>query len=293
MAKPLPPLTWFRSFEAAARHLSFTAAAEEIGLTQSAVSQQVKSLETRLRVSLFTRRARGLSLTDDGRRLLPQVGVALEKLAEATDAFDAGSTDDLLTVASSVSVAQWVIAPYLSELTTRYPSTRLRFLSAIWPDDFQSARADVEIRFGSENQVGRNAELLTPARLVALKSPKLTGQLEDLPLIEAVGTSGGWNAWREQVGGGLNPQIFADSYGMALHLAAQGNGVALVSELLAGHAIKSGVLERAHTASIPSKEGYYLSIRKGTETASEFRTWLLDRLTRDAAFLEVKTQSPR
>ena len=64
MAKSLPPLTWFRAFEAAARHLSFTAAANEIGMTQSAVSQQVKSLEMRLGVALFTRQARGLSLTD-------------------------------------------------------------------------------------------------------------------------------------------------------------------------------------------------------------------------------------
>lgn len=113
LPKSLPPLTWFRTFEAAARHLSFTAAADEIGLTQSAVSQQVKALETRLRVSLFIRQARGMSLTDDGRRLLPQVGAALGTLAAATDTFDAGSTQNLLTVASSVSVAQWVIAPNL------------------------------------------------------------------------------------------------------------------------------------------------------------------------------------
>lgn len=278
MARTLPPLTWFRSFESAARHLSFTAAAEEIGLTQSAVSQQVKSLETRLRVELFTRRPRGLSLTDDGRRLLPQVGAALEKLAAATDTFDTGPSDNLLTIATSVSVAQWVIAPHLSEFTASHPDIRLRFLSAIWPDDFHSARADVEIRFGSDNQVGRNAELLTPSRLIALKSPKLLGNLTDLPLIEAVGTSGGWKSWSDTVGVELHPQIFADSYGMALHLAAQGNGVALVSELLAGHAVQSGMLERAHHASLPCQEGYYLSFKESSAPASQFRTWLVNKI---------------
>jgi len=278
MAKSLPPLTWFRSFEAAARHLSFTAAAEEIGLTQSAVSQQVKSLETRLGIELFTRRARGLSLTDDGRRLLPQVGAAMEQLSAATDIFDAGPGDDLLTIATSVSVAQWVIAPNLRKFTTNRPNTRLRFLSAIWPDDFHSARADVEIRFGSEKQVGKNAELLTPSRLIALKSPRLRGHLSDLPLIEAVGTSSGWSAWARAVGGNPQPEFFADSYGMALHLAMHGNGVALASELLAGHAISSDLLEPAHEASIPGQEGYYLSVKESNSAASEFRTWLLSIL---------------
>ena len=279
MAKSLPPLTWFRSFEAAARHLSFTAAAGEIGLTQSAVSQQVKALETRLRVTLFTRQPSGLSLTDAGRRLLPQVGAALETLAAATAPFDAGPSETLLTIAASVSVAQWIIAPTLTEFTTCHPDIRVRFLSAIWPDDFQSARADVEIRFGSEKQVGGNAVALMPNRLVALKSPALDGQLDDLPLIETVGTSDGWNAWSAQVGyGPLRPCIFADSYGMALHLASHGNGVALASELLARHALQTGRLVQAHDAAIPGKEGYFLSVNEAAPLAGVFRDWLQTHL---------------
>lgn len=281
MKKSLPPLTWFRAFEAAARHLSFTAAGDEIGLTQSAVSQQVKALETRLRVALFTRHARGLSLTDDGRRLLPQVGAALGVLSAATDTFDAGPTETLLTVASSVSVAQWIIAPALANFTERHPNIRIRFLSAIWPDDFSSARADVEIRFGSEKQVGKNAELLTPSRLVAVKAPDLDGALRDLPLIEAVGTSSGWSDWSARVGTVPEPHIYADSYGMALHFAAQGNGVALVSELLVRHAIETGQIVRAHPAAIPANEGYYLSIDSGSKFAVQFQTWILAQLPKE------------
>lgn len=279
MAKSLPPLTWFRAFEAAARHLNFTAAAAEIGLTQSAVSQQVKSLELRLRVALFTRLPRGLALTDDGRKLLPQVGAALETLAAATDRFEAAPSQNLLTIATSVSVAQWIIAPQLSDFTARHPDIHLRFLSAIWPDDFHSARADVEIRFGSQKQVGGNAQVLTPNRLVALKSPQLAGALHQLPLIEAVGTSDGWQAWSEKNGGDLHPQIYADSYGMALHLAMHGNGVALVSALLATHATASHLLVPAHDASISAKEGYYLSINETVPAARQFRDWLLARLS--------------
>ncbi len=166
----------------------------------------------------------------------------------------------------------------MAEFTARHPKALVRFLSAIWPDDFHSARADVEIRFGSEKQVGRGAELLTPNGLVALKSPGLLGDLESLPLIEAVGTSGGWRAWSEAVAPVPAPSLFADSFGMALQLAAHGNGVALVSELLAAHALESGLLQRAHAASIPSQEGYYLSIDEANPMARAFRAWLLESL---------------
>lgn len=282
MKKSLPPLTWFRAFEAAARHLSFTAAGDEIGLTQSAVSQQVKALETRLQVALFIRHARGLALTDEGRKLLPQVGSALGTLSAATDKFDAGPAENLLTIAASVSVTQWIIAPNLEDFSRKHPHIRLRFLSAIWPDDFNSARADVEIRFGSEKQAGHNADLLTPNRLVALKSPRRSGDLSELPLIESVGTTSGWKDWSRQIGPVPEPQIFADSYGMALHFAANGNGVALVSELLIKHAIETDLLERAHPASITGNEGYYLSVAKENAFARQFKDWLIAQLPREA-----------
>lgn len=275
MAKSLPPLAWFRAFDAAARCLSFTAAAHELGMTQSAVSQQVKSLEARLGEPLFRRHARGLSLTDAARRLVPEVAAALEKLTVATHRFDGRADENQLSVASSVSVAHWVLSPHLHSFTARHPALRIRFLSAIWPDDFHTALADVEIRFGSEKQVGKDAVLLNPNRLVALKAPHLVGTLEELPLIEAVGTSAAWKAWGERIGGQTKPRLFADSYGMALQLAANGNGVSLTSELLAGHAIHTGQLVRAHAGSIDGPEGYFLSINAQNPYAVHFRDWLI------------------
>lgn len=277
MTKSLPPLGWLRSFEAAARHLSFTAAAEELGLTQSAISQQVKSLETRLGVPLFMRRARGLALTDAGRRLLPDIDAPLQALAAAMEGVDAGPAENLLTIATSVSVAQWVIGPRLPEFQAQFPDLRVRLFSAIWPDDFHATRADVEIRFGSARQAGTEAELLLPNRLIALKSPKVQGDLYDLPLIEAVGTSGGWRSWAKHVGATQPPSLYTDTYGMALHLATQGSGVALVSELLAEHALQTGLVVRAHHAWLPSQEGYYLSYSKNKTQAAAFREWLLSR----------------
>jgi DNA-binding transcriptional LysR family regulator len=278
MAKALPPLTWFRAFESAARRLSFTSAAEEIGMTQSAVSQHVKSLESRLGVALFIRRARGLSLTDDGRKLLPQVASALDTLAVAARTFETGPSQNLLTVATSVSVAQWIIAPRLAAFSALHPNIRLRFLSTIWPDDFHTVRADVEIPFGSAKQFGRGAVLLEPNDLVALKSPKLEGALHDLPLIEAVGTSGGWKSWQCDNSRILTPQIFVDSFGAALNMAAHGNGVALVSEVLSQSALQSGQLERAHDAAVSCNEGYYLRIDEKNPTSIQFRDWMLEQV---------------
>jgi DNA-binding transcriptional LysR family regulator len=279
MAKSLPPLTWFRSFEAAARHLSFTAAAYEIGLTQSAVSQQIKALESRLGAALFLRKARALSLTDEGRKLLPQVEAALAQLSAATAHFDAAPARDLLTIAASVSVTQWLIAPALPSFTAAHPGVRIRFLSAIWPDDFKTALADVEIRFGSRKQVGDDAVALEPSGLVAVKSVDLAGDLRDLPLIGSVGTSDTWSTWALAAGyPPLTPSIHADSYGMALHLAAQGNGVALVNAMLALHATRSGALGLAHPLRIPAHEGYFLSVPGTKPAAARFRDWLLSQL---------------
>ena len=278
MVKALPPLAWFRAFESAARRLSFTAAAEEIGMTQSAVSQHVKSLETSLGVALFIRRARGLSLTDDGRKLLPQVSSALETLTVAARNFDTVPSKNVLTVAASVSVAQWLISPRLKEFTNKNPEINIRFLSTIWPDDFHTVRADVEIPFGSQKQFGRNATRLEPSGLVALKSPKFSGNIESSTLIESVGTSDGWKLWAESVGGNPMPKIFVDSYGAAMNLAINGNGIALVSNILAQDAIRSGKLIMADKTLLTCNEGYYLRYNDKNLLAKQFHDWLINSL---------------
>ena len=278
MVKALPPLAWFRAFESAARRLSFTAAAEEIGMTQSAVSQHVKSLETSLGVALFIRRPRGLSLTDDGRKLLPQVSSALETLTVAARNFDTVPSKNVLTVAASVSIAQWLISPRLNEFTNKNPEINIRFLSTIWPDDFHTVRADVEIPFGSQKQFGRNATRLEPSGLVALKSPKFSGNIESSTLIESVGTSDGWKLWAESVGGNPLPKIFVDSYGAAMNLAINGNGIALVSNILAQDAIRSGKLIMADKTLLTCNEGYYLRFNDKNLLAKQFHDWLINSL---------------
>lgn len=275
MSKPLPPLNWFRAFESSARLLSFTAAAAEIGMTQSAVSQQIRALETRLRVVLFERRARGLALTDEGRKLLPQVEAALEQLIAATDQFDLAPSQTELIVRASISMIEWVISPNLGEFHRAHPGVSIRFMTAIWPDEFSAARVDIEIRFGSRKQAGLDAQPVLPNDLIALKSPELHGDIRDLPLIEAVGTSSGWSDWGKAAGiAGLKPSVFVDSYGLALRLAADGNGVALVSSALTRNVLRSGSLITANPTAIPGKEGYFLSLLRPSAPAVAFCDWL-------------------
>ena len=110
-----------------------------------------------------------------------------------------------------------------------HPGKRVRMLSTIWPDDFKAFLADVEIRFGSDKQVGDGAERLTPDSLVAVVRPERKGPFEDQALIEAVGTS---ETWRDRARmtdrtEELRSSIFVDSHGAALDMASHGNDVAL------------------------------------------------------------------
>jgi LysR family glycine cleavage system transcriptional activator len=278
MARALPPLNWFRSFEAAARHLNFTMAAEELSLTQSAVSQQVRLLELRLGVPLFVRKARGLAITDDGRRLLPQVGSALETLGAAAATFDAGPTEGLLTVAASVSVAQWVLAPRIGTFLATRPGLRIRIVSTIWPDELTSRITDAEIRFGSDKQVGRDAARLGPDALIAVARDPPAGALPDQVLIEAVGAASGWAAWGRAAGieAPLSPTLFVDSHGLALTMAAEGQGVALTSSWLAAGALRSGAVRQVHGAELPSADGYFLAVNRTAGPAQDFARWLTE-----------------
>ena len=204
---------------------------------------------------------------------------ALRTLQAATDPYFTEDTDSTITVAASISIIEYVISPALSGFRSQGISPTIRFIGAIWPDDFAAKSAnpiaDVEIRFGSERQVGTNAVALTPNTLIAVKSPKLTSDLRDAPLIEAVGTSDGWSAWGKVAGiDGLKPTRLVDSYGLAVRLAQDGNGVALVNQGVASNAMNQGTLCLAHEASLPAQEGYYLSVLRDGRLAQDFASWV-------------------
>ncbi len=284
MPRSVPPLTWFRAYESAARHLSFTAAAEELHLTQSAISQQVRSLEVRLGEPLFHRRPRGLALTDEGRKLLPEVSAALGTLAAVANRYDVRDARAELTVAASVSFIQWVITPAIHRLRVAAPDLRLRLVSTVWPDDFRVADADVEIRFGTERLVADGAKRLLPDDLVVVAATSLRvdpDHLDAHPLIETVGTTDGWKQWAKIAGypEPVNASLFVDYHGAALDLAVAGAGVALTSSLLATRSLVSGNLQQVRPEALSSRDGYFLVAReRAGKAVRSFADWLESEL---------------
>ncbi len=289
MARSLPPLTWFRAFESAARNLSFTAAAHELGLTQSAISQQVHSLELRFGCRLFVRKHRGLALTDEGRRLVPTVARGLGTLRTAAESFETRTDQMVLSVATSVSIAQWYLVPRLKAFCDAHDGASVRLMTKVWPDEFSGSGADVEIRFDSVKNSWTNSTLLGSNRIVLVAAPELVGEnfatgnsREEIarhPLIQAVGTSDTWQSWadRQRFTPSLLPTYYVDSHGMAVDLAKSGAGVALTSSTIAAPSIIDGSLVLLDEGSFAAQDGYHLVFdpRLRSELPGRFADWLV------------------
>jgi DNA-binding transcriptional LysR family regulator len=304
MAKALPPLTWFRAFDSAARHLNFTAAADELGLTQSAVSQHVRSLELRLGAPLFVRKPRGLALTDDGRRLVPDGAAARARLQAAAEAFGPGAGPGLVSIATSVSLAQFFLVPGLPGLRALHPELRIRLVTTVWPDDFTASNADIELRFGTAEVAGAGgARLLGSKRLIVVARPELAGgtwtERLQQPLIQPVGITQTWEKLARRLGHGAavpEPAYFVDSHGLAVDLALSGAGLALTSAVIAAPQLASGALVQIPSPEIPGDEGYYVAQRPAAtrtpEAAEQTRLadvvldWLEERVSRALHVLE-------
>ncbi len=266
MRKPLPPITWFRAFDATARHLSFTRAAHELGFTQSAISQNVRALEDKLGTALFVRGHRALSLTEAGRLLVPDVAAAMAQLEQATERFLPATHRRKLTVAVSVSIAQWIIVPRIADFTAAYPDCALQIATAIWPDDFASTTADIEIRFGRKEVVGAKAVLMEPSILQVVATPQIAARvardgLSAETLIQPVGISTGWSdvIRRTDAQKTLEPKLFVDSHGLAVDLAVAGAGVALTHSQITRHPLDDGRLAALPFPVGHADEGFYLA----------------------------------
>ena len=170
MVQPLPPLAWFRAFECAARHLSFTLAAQELNLTQSAISQHIRSLEHRFGCALFIRKHRGIALTDQGRRLLPEVANAINILRSASETLETPADKRLLTISVSTSLAQWYLAPKLKYFAEDHANLGLRIISKVWPDEFAGLKADVEIRFDAPGSAEPGSSRIGSNKIVCVAS---------------------------------------------------------------------------------------------------------------------------
>lgn len=305
-ARRLPPLNAVRAFEAAARHESFNAAAEELHVTASAVSQQVKSLEAWLGFDLFERQPRGLILTEAGHRYLPGLTEALDHIANTTRKVVDRGTDQSLTISLMPSLAALWLVPRLHRFTDAHPDICVRVASSERLMDYAREGIDIGIRFGLGRYPGLHSEFLMDERTLPVCSPML---LQKGPPIESVGDllkhrllqDGGnrfeesalcWPEWLRQFGYenldfSGSPE-FSDTH-LTTMAATAGRGVMLGRSTLVADALASGALVAPLEDSLPAGISYFVVCplhAKDQPKVRAFRDWLhaeASRPTSDAA----------
>ena len=286
MPPDLPPLTWLRAFEAAARTLSFTHAGTELHLTQAAISKHVKALEHHLRQPLFLRRPRGLELTKSGAAYLPKVQDALERLSIGTREVFGQRRTQALTVRCAVSFAVNWLAPQLPDYLARHPGKTIRLLSSVWNEPFDAEDIDLDIQYGTGDWPGCNSHRLTWETITPLCAPGLglvTPQdLRHHRLLHVLGYQQGWGTWLRAAGlTGVDAGsgLHLDTSLTAFELAAQGAGVALGRTSLGGHALSQGRLIAPFPLAVPIDEAFHIVEPAGGPRhpdAAAFTLWLTE-----------------
>ncbi|MBU1348122.1 MAG: LysR family transcriptional regulator [Alphaproteobacteria bacterium] len=288
MSDPLSgiPLSSIRVFEAAARLNSFTRAAEELGMTQAAVSWQIKALETRLGISLFRRLPREVRPTEPGERLARAATEAMILLrrafAEVTEA-DQG----VLSITTLTTLATQWLAPRLGAFQLANPELAVRLDTSSRIMDLSRENVDIAIRAGDGNWPGVECALLMPSVFTPLCSPRLCERLQlkapvDLVAAPRVGEEKEWAAWFASVGVSTEAtpasRLRADIQGLEVAAAMGGQGVALGSPILFAREIEAGLLIQPFPQTMQLSKGYWLAWpedRRRSPKIARFRDWLL------------------
>lgn len=286
--KSLPPLNWLRAFEVSARCLNFTHAAQELHLTQGAVSQQIRQLESHLGVALFKRLPRGLGLTEEGQSYLPVVQDAISRLAVGTNEIFGQSNRRHLKVRGSLSFLHYWLAPRLADFSREYPQIDIRYISNIWVKE-PDGEDDLEIRWGCGEWSGLHAQRLTWDILQPVCSPTLMASspiheprdLMNHSLLHVLGYEEGWGYWLKRVGAddvdySRGPQF--DTLISTIRMAELGQGVALARSSVVEDLLKSGQLVAPFNYRIEASESFYLVHEQNevlSPDAAHFSTWLV------------------
>ena len=277
------PLNALRAFEAAARHLSFTRAADELCVAQTAISHQVKGLEQRLGMPLFRRSNRGLTLTDEGLGLAPTLFEAFGAIDRLFEQFEAGGVREVLTVGAVGTFVVGALLERLPAFRLAHPLVDLRILTNNNKVDVVAEGLDYAIRFGDGAWHGCEAELICRAPMSALCAPQLAQQLREpadllrLPLLRSYRPQD-WLAWFKAAGldaVNLHGPLFDSSLIMA-QAAIRGEGVALAPYGLFRREMDSGQLVRPFAVEA-DVGGYWLTwvkTRTPSPAMQAFRSWL-------------------
>ena len=279
-------LNWLRTFEAAARYLSFTAASKELGLTQTAVSIQIKSLETKLGHDLFIRRPKSLKLTEIGKAYLPSVRNSLLSLNQSTNGLFGPDQTTTIIVRASMALIVW-LAPRLAEFRGLYPGVGIKFVTAIWTDAIDNQYADVDIVLAPIDRSSNELEKLSDEYLVpicGLNSSLKINSARDLTRVQPIHILGYDDHWSrylaqfELVHDVRLTRLQVDTFVAACELVANDLGCAIVLERFASNAIETGRPIKCVGERVQLGQSHYLvrkELVKETHPLTEaFKQWL-------------------
>jgi LysR family glycine cleavage system transcriptional activator len=303
MTRRLPPLNSLRAFEAAARHLSFTRAAEELHVTPAAISHQIKALEDHLGVKLFRRLSRAVLLTEAGQACVAGLSDAFDRMAVALERLRAQECSGSLTVSTSPALAAKWLVPRLERFQQLHPEIDVRVSAAMRLVDFAREDVDVAIRYGPGSYPGLLAELLLTNEVVPVCAPALVEGARPLRtpqdlrhhalLHDDTSTSDGaypnWPMWLraaglEDIDPSRGPRF--DYPGLVLDAAAAGRGIALALSTVAAADLAAGRLVTPFAVAAPTPFAYYVVCPEATAErpkVAAFRRWLRAEADRNSA----------
>ena len=287
MPRTLPPLELFRFFEAAARHLNFTRAAEEMHVTHGAVSQRIKRLEEHLGTPLFLRSGGRILLTDDGNRLLERVRSAISEIAEGVEAIRSGNGNPILTISTPPCFAAYWLLPRLADFNEQHPDIQVNIRATRSLTNFDRDGVDMVVRFGPGTWDGLISIKLHDEVLIPVCSPTFRGgqlprvpaDLLKVPLLHDDRQP--WSIWFEAVGLDYRDTGQGPHYGdqsLLYPAAIAGLGVALARGSLVAADLEDGRLVRLFSRSVPTKYSYFIVYppdSKAREKIQVFQQWLL------------------
>jgi DNA-binding transcriptional LysR family regulator len=288
------PLNGLKAFEAAARHLSFTRAADELHVTQAAVSHQVKTLEMRLGVKLFRRLPKSLRLTDEGQALLPELRDAFERMARAIDRVTSAQSAAALSVSTLTTFALTWLIGRLPRFQARHPEFEVRLNTTGRMVDFAREDVDIAVRYGDGNWPSLHIEKMFEDELTPLCGRayrdrlRTPADLRDVPLLDASppepASVGEWGTWFKAAGVAQLPNTRAatfDSTKIAMQGAIDGLGIAIGSPYLFAEDIAAGRLFQPFPLTVRNGKSYWLVCAEGTASRPKikaFRDWIFSEL---------------
>ncbi|HYM31969.1 MAG TPA: transcriptional regulator GcvA [Candidatus Cybelea sp.] len=293
MPSRLPSLNGLRAFESAARLMSFTKAAAELNVTQTAVSHQIRRLEEQLGLKLFERHNRALVLTREAQAYLPSVRAAFEDLRRATERLGRRDDQRIVTVTTMASLAVKWLVPRLAAFQEAHPGIEVRISTSTQLVDLRRENVDLAIRYGRGNWPGLRADWLMAEDLFPVCSPALLkggkplrspADLEHHTLLHlgGGGSAEDWRLWLTAAGQptewATRPGLTFDLAFMALQAAIDGLGVALGRTAYVEADLAAGRLVAPFDMRLPAEAGFYVVSPEETANSPKialFRDWLL------------------